>query len=61
MEDRILTAIREKLADSLTMEFPAMTRREAVLPRIPGKAHAVVGMRRAGKTWFLLQLSLIHI
>jgi predicted AAA+ superfamily ATPase len=55
MEDRILTAIREKLADSLTMEFPAMTRREAVLPRIPGKAHAVVGMRRAGKTWFLLQ------
>ena len=32
-----------------------MTRREAVLPRIPGKAHAVVGMRRAGKTWFLLQ------
>ena len=38
MKDRSLNAIREKLADSLAMKFPAMTRREAVLPRIPGKA-----------------------
>jgi hypothetical protein len=55
MEDRILEVVREKLADALVMDIPAMTRREAVLPGISGKAHAVVGMRRAGKTWFLLQ------
>lgn len=55
MENRINEVIREKLADSLAMDFPAMTRREAVLPGISGKAHAVIGMRRAGKTWFLQQ------
>lgn len=32
------------------------TRRDARLPAVPGKAHAVVGMRRAGKTTFLRQL-----
>jgi uncharacterized protein len=31
-------------------------RREVRLPQLPGKAHAVVGMRRAGKTTFLRQL-----
>jgi len=34
----------------------ATTRRDAVLPAIPGKVHAVVGMRRAGKTTYLQQL-----
>ena len=34
----------------------ATTRRDAVLPAIPGKVHAVVGMRRAGKTTYLRQL-----
>ena len=33
-----------------------LTRREAQLPALPGKAHAVIGMRRAGKTTFLRQL-----
>ncbi len=55
MENRIIEVVREKLADSFAMDFPVMTRREAILPGIPGKAHAVIGMRRAGKTWFLLQ------
>ncbi len=32
------------------------TRRNAVLPAIPGKVHAVIGMRRAGKTTYLRQL-----
>lgn len=32
------------------------TRRDAGLPAIPGKVHAVVGMRRAGKTTYLRQL-----
>ena len=34
----------------------ASTPRDAVLPGVPGKAHAVIGMRRAGKTTFLRQL-----
>jgi len=55
MKDRIRDVVREKLADAVTMEYPPMTRREAVLPGIPGKAHAVLGMRRSGKTWYLLQ------
>ena len=33
-----------------------MTRRDAVLPEIPNKVHAITGMRRAGKTTFLRQL-----
>ena len=33
-----------------------LTRRDARLPAVPGKVHAVTGMRRAGKTTFLRQL-----
>lgn len=32
------------------------TRRDVALPAVPGKVHAVIGMRRAGKTTFLRQL-----
>ena len=35
---------------------PPFTPRDARLPAVPGKAHAVTGMRRAGKTTFLRQL-----
>jgi predicted AAA+ superfamily ATPase len=35
---------------------PRLTARDARLPALPGKAHAVIGMRRAGKTSFLRQL-----
>jgi hypothetical protein len=35
---------------------PAFTPRDARLPAVPGKVHAVIGMRRAGKTTFLRQL-----
>jgi len=35
---------------------PAFTRRDARLSTIPKKAHAVIGMRRAGKTTFLRQI-----
>lgn len=35
---------------------PKSTRRDIYLPDIPGKVHAVIGMRRAGKTTFLKQL-----
>jgi predicted AAA+ superfamily ATPase len=47
--------IRQKLADSLAADWPKLTRREARVPAIPGKAHAVVGLRRAGKSCFLKQ------
>ena len=55
MEDQTKAAIQEKLADALERDFPASTRREARLPSLPGKAHAIIGMRRAGKTFFLFQ------
>ena len=44
-----------KLAESLATEPPALTRRDVVLPAVPGKAFAVIGVRRGGKTSFLAQ------
>jgi hypothetical protein len=47
----------EKLNTALTPAGPfSLTRRDARLPPVPGKAHAVIGMRRAGKTTYLRQL-----
>lgn len=47
----------EKLNEALLPVVSSpMTRRDACLPVIPGKVHAVIGMRRAGKTTFLRQL-----
>jgi len=49
--------LTEKLTAALTpAPPPGLTRRDARLPAVPGKVHAVVGMRRAGKTTFLRQL-----
>ena len=49
--------LAEKLSAALAEASPlALTRREARLPAVTGKAHAVIGMRRAGKTTFLRQL-----
>ncbi len=49
--------LRERLNDALAPMRPiALTHRDASLPRVPGKAHAVIGMRRSGKTCFLKQL-----
>jgi hypothetical protein len=47
--------LRLKLAESLAAEPPALTRRDVALPGIPGKAFAVIGVRRGGKTSFLSQ------
>lgn len=55
MKDRILETIRQKLGDAITAPFPAMVRRDAEPGLLRGKAQAVIGMRRAGKTYFLLQ------
>lgn len=49
--------LSEKLAEALLPALAGrMTQRDACLPPIPGKVHAVIGMRRAGKTTFLRQL-----
>lgn len=47
--------LRLKLAESLAAEPPLLTRRDVRLPGIPGKAFAVIGVRRGGKTSFLAQ------
>jgi hypothetical protein len=48
--------IRQKLADEIRSDLPHWTRRDTRLPAVPGKAQAVIGMRRVGKTCFLRQL-----
>lgn len=49
--------LAEKLSAALEPgEWAPRTRRDARLPAVPGKAHAVIGMRRAGKTTYLRQL-----
>lgn len=47
--------VRLKLAFGLEMPLPELTPREAGLPEVGGKAHAIIGMRRAGKTFFVFQ------
>lgn len=48
--------IRQKINDSISSPVQAFTRRDIRLPKIPGKATAVIGMRRTGKTTFLRQV-----
>ena len=49
--------LAEKLNSSLQPSLdPPFTRRDARLPAVPGKVHAVIGMGRSGKTTFLRQL-----
>ncbi|MFH1738258.1 MAG: ATP-binding protein [bacterium] len=48
--------IRQKIVDSLASAVPPLTRRDVKLPAIPGKAIAVIGMRRTGKSTFLWQV-----
>ncbi len=55
MKDQFTDVVSEKLADAVEMELPAGIRREQTLPDVPGKAHAITGMRRAGKTFYLFQ------
>src|ERR1700752_3881412 len=54
---RLHPVLAEKLSSALApVEDSRLTRRDASLPAVPGKVHAVIGMRRAGKTTFLRQL-----
>src|ERR1035437_11084697 len=47
--------LRLKLAESLAAVPPPLTRRDIRVPGVPGKAFAVIGVRRGGKTSFLRQ------
>ncbi len=55
--DRSVSAhlLRLRLAEALTAPVRTLTPRDIRLPRIPGKAMAVIGVRRGGKTSFLQQ------
>jgi predicted AAA+ superfamily ATPase len=50
-----IATLQEKLALGTSQTLPSLTRREAAMTLLPGKAQAVIGMRRAGKTCFLFQ------
>ena len=56
MEGHLRTIIRQKIVDAQAAPVPAFTRRDVHLPMVPGKAKAVVGMRRSGKTTLLWQV-----
>lgn len=45
--------LAQKLAEALRSPVPERTRRDIRLPNVPNKAHAVIGVRRGGKTSFL--------
>lgn len=47
--------VQEKILAGLEAPLPSLTRRDVTAPSLAGKAVAVVGMRRAGKTSFLHQ------
>ena len=55
MERHYRELIRQKVVDALAAPVPAHTRRDVRLPGVKGKALAVIGMRRSGKTTFLWQ------
>lgn len=47
--------IEQLIKDFQERTLPAVLTRNAILPVIPGKVDAVIGMRRSGKTYFLYQ------
>jgi uncharacterized protein len=55
MSGQIEQIVREEIAAAVNAPPPPLTRRDAELPSIQGKALAVIGMRRAGKTSYLHQ------
>lgn len=55
MEGQTRELLRQKIVDGLSAPMRDLTRRDVRLPRVPGKALAVIGMRRSGKTSFLWQ------
>ena len=56
METHFRSIVRQKILDAQAAPVPVLTARDVWLPAVKGKALAVIGMRRAGKTSFLWQL-----
>ena len=56
MESQFRTVIRQKIIDAQAAPLPVLTRRDVWLPAVKGKATAVIGMRRSGKTSLLWQI-----
>lgn len=56
MDSQFRPTVRQKILDAQAAALPALTRRDVWLPAVKGKATAVIGMRRAGKTSLLWQL-----
>jgi predicted AAA+ superfamily ATPase len=56
MEDQYRSVIRQKIVDNEAAPPPPFTRRDVWLPTVKGKAVAVIGMRRVGKTTLLWQV-----
>lgn len=56
MESQFSTIIRQKIIDAQATPLPVLTRRDVWLPSVQGKATAVIGMRRSGKTSLMWQL-----
>jgi len=47
--------LHQLIVDSLHTDLPGFTRRDVRLSNVKNKAHAIIGMRRSGKTTFLWQ------
>ena len=56
MKGQFNAIIRQKMVDAQAAPLPALTRRDVWLPSVHGKATAVIGMRRSGKTSLMWQL-----
>jgi hypothetical protein len=56
MKEQLRALVRQKIVDGLSRPAPELTRRDIWLPGVPGKATAVIGIRRAGKTCLLWQI-----
>ncbi|MSO36060.1 MAG: ATP-binding protein, partial [Acidobacteria bacterium] len=56
MDGPFADAIARKVQQAQRAAVPSLTRRDVRLPRVAGRAVAVIGMRRTGKSSFLWQL-----
>ncbi len=56
MDNQIAQVVAEKLLTTIERPATSLTPRDVQRPELPGKALAVIGMRRAGKTTYLQQV-----
>lgn len=56
MEGQLLAVVTQKIRETQAAPLRKLTRRDVRIPRVPGRAVAVIGMRRAGKTSCLWQI-----